>query len=324
MNPKSDIPARVVGGGTNRLQHADRFVAVYVMAEDFPLAQDLKRLHEGVLPNDHPLSPLLRPVDQRGEVAAWGGPHWTVLDALTSGDADAFATIVCGLAGRFARPRIRPVSLAIWGKTALVVRCQVDGLDELRSALIAETRAMVARSPIADEEIQRAHWWIQVHDNSEMNRKALDGALGFYRNHGSPPLPSSRHFRLGFLVRLFREWEQADADKKPKQLGRLEYYLRQGEPPWYASKMQFHLTLASGLSQPTDLDRFTDLLWPYIANGFPVYEPSCLAILGEDVAKGPLSLRFFDFLTARPVSEIRRGLAVDARVAFADGTTRSQ
>jgi len=306
----------LLGEQSDMRSSTDSFLVAYVMAEGLPMAEDLRLLYEGTIPDGHPLAQLVRPVDQRGEVAAWGGPHWTVLDALTVHDPVAFTAIVQRLARRFQRPTIIPKNLAIFGGTALVVRCEVRGLDELRSALIRETRPLLVLTPLTDEETQRAYWWVELHDNSEKsNLKALQGALQFHREAGSPPLPSSRHFRLGFLVRLYKEWQRADDEHKPGRESRLRYYLSLGEPPWYRGKTDFHLTLASGLTDNVPLSHYVDTLWPYITSSFQEFRPERLALLSED-KENPVSVHFYDWLTEKPIPEVRPGFKIDNWAEF--------
>src|SRR5262249_46306721 len=134
--------------------------SLYVMVDGFPLAERLGALYEGTIAGEDPLHSLLEPDDQRGEVAAWGGPHITLLDALTFADPDAFDRVVTGATGPTMSPVIGPRDLALFGGGSLVIRCASPELDNLRDRLTRATRPLVARQPLADEEIQRACWWI--------------------------------------------------------------------------------------------------------------------------------------------------------------------
>ena len=102
--------------------------SVYFLAEGFPLANRLRQLYDATLPASDPLFGFLAPEDLRGEVAAWGGPHGTVLDALTCRDPDRFSAVVHDVCRQFAVPEIRPRALKILARTFLVIveTCSAD------------------------------------------------------------------------------------------------------------------------------------------------------------------------------------------------------
>jgi len=285
----------------------DQFRSVYVMAEGFPLADRLSRLYDGTLPDDDPLHAFLSPKDKRGEVAAWGGPHWTLLDALTSRLTRPFVDAVRAVCQGLPSPEIRPERLAIYATNSLVIEGASERWNGLRSALIRATRPFIARMPLADEEIQKAEWHVRRGNlHVEENLKALRDAVAVYRHAGSPPLPSSRHFRLGFLVRLHKA---SVREGTPKRAEYLQYFLTRAEPPWYGSNGVPHLTIASGLDGTEDLGDLRRQLWDSIRQDFPAFQPRCLAIMGED-ADNPVTVRFYDWLTETLVEEKRPGFKV--------------
>src|SRR5262249_30034091 len=109
------------GGGVQRM---DTLRSVYVVAEEGEFAADIRAFLAKALPAGDPLRRLVEPEDLRGEVTAWGEmPHWTVLDALTTADARAFAEVVAAVVAVCPRPALTALGLAVWGKNALVLSC---------------------------------------------------------------------------------------------------------------------------------------------------------------------------------------------------------
>ena len=205
------------------------------MVEGVSLADRWEALYQGTIAEEDPFHSLLKPDDQRGEVAAWGGPHVTLLDALTCSTPNDFDRIVTGVASRTSPPEITPTDLDLVGRGLLVIRCVSPALDDLRARLVRATRPLVTRQPLADEEVQRAFWWIDRQSERPVEHRAqLDRALQAYRDAGSPPLPGSRHFRLGFLIKLCRERDEATEPKRDERQARLDDFLSLGEPPWYS------------------------------------------------------------------------------------------
>lgn len=302
----------------------DEFRAVYVVAEDDEYGRWVRRFWKGRSPQDDPLWHLLHPADLRGEVAAWGlWPHWTVLDALTVSNTERFAKIVESVCRLSARPRIEPQRFSIFGR-ALVVRCTCDLAPKIQLALGMATRHVIARMPLADEEFQRAEWRIrQVGKDVQTNLDALRETRRRYREAGAPPLPSSRHFRLGFLVRLVKELSRATGDEARASKARhLDHFLKYGEPYWYGASGSLHATIASGLNvqdkadRQQQLDRFNDLLWPSVQSMLGAYEPASLAIMAED-PDNPVTVGFFDWLCEEFVEETRPGFQVIGHARFA-------
>ena len=292
------------------------FRAAYAIPDGIPLHARLQALYEGSISNKDPLSRLLHPVDQRGEVNAWGGPHLTVTDALTMQPPEEFSRVVIDVCRGFDPPVVTPKGLTVWGGTALVLGCESPELESVRAALAAATRSCIERSPLTDEEIQRAQWWIRQRGHqAQDNLEHLNEALRWYAEAGSPPLPASRHFRLGFLVRLAKELHHAKPDARSSRERALFHFLHYGEPPWYATASSLHLSLASGLVPETDTEKLKRHLEPSVLADFPSLHLSRLAIMGEDPIS-PVTVRFFDWLTETPVEEVRPGFRVIAWAEF--------
>ena len=300
----------------------DTFRSVYVMAKEAAFGRWVRRFWRGRSPRSDPLWHLLHPRDSRGEVTAWGdSPHWTVTDALTVVDPEAFGRIVKGVCRLCPRPTLEPKGLRLLPGgpvlgTSLVVSCRAPALEPIRRVVLDATSHLVARQPLADEEFQRAEWWVrQVGKAVKANLAALWDAREQYLAAGAPPLPSSRHFRLGFLVRLCKALRNAaTADERKSCERRVGYFLSRGEPPWYASTGSLHVTLASGLSvrctaKQRVLDRFSKLLWPSVLEKLTAYQPEGLAIMGE-YPEHAVKVHFHDFLTETLVPETRPGFKV--------------
>jgi len=301
----------------------DVFRAVYVVAEDTDYGQWMQRFWNGASDEEDPLRQLLCP-DVRGEVTAWGvWPHWSSTDALTTSDPDGFARLVKTVCRLAQPPTIYPEELSIFGSNALVVKCGEIGLAALRSTLVEATRHLIARLPLADEEFQKAEWWIRhVGNDPDKHLRSLWMARDLYLDAGSPALPSSRHFRLGFLVRLSKEIERAkDASEAGEKAKHLQYLFTRGEPYWYSTTGGLHTTIASGLTvhgkedREEQIVRFTKLLWPTIEKKLGSFRPAYLAIMGED-PENKVTVHFMDWLTETFVEETRPGFTVVDRAPF--------
>jgi hypothetical protein len=296
--------------------------AVYAMVEDTPFDGWVRGLWQGDLPVDDPLRCLLGPDDLRGEVAAWGGVHVTDLDALEITDVDAFAEIVKCICSVCPPPSLTPWDLAIFGR-ALVVTCEAPELKRVNAALMKATSHLIARAPLTDEERQRAEWWIgHVGVQVDANLQALHAACQKYLEAGSPPLPTSRHFRLGYLMRLWKELQRAaPADRESCAAG-LDYFLTHGEPAHYAVAGSPHITLASGLEVQDEADKqaqlaeFRQSLWQAALARLKPYRPRQLAIMGEHPTER-IDVRFFDWLTETFVDENRPAFTVIDTARFA-------
>jgi hypothetical protein len=219
-------------------------------------------------------------------------------------------------------PTLKPQRLRIYG-TALVVECESPELAGIRSALIAATSHLIERSSLADEEWQRAAWWAgMVADDPQACLDQLGEARRLYAQAGSFPLLSSRHFRQGFLVGLLKKVNRATGDQKDKAMAAFDYFLTQGQPPWYASSKMFHTTIASGLQIADDEDRkrqlqeFTEFLWGSVASKLGAYQFNSLAIMGEDPTD-EVELHFYDHVTDTFVNEKRPRFRVIHELKFA-------
>jgi hypothetical protein len=329
----------------------EAYRAVYVVPANTSYGRWIRRFWQGDLPKGDPLYPLLHP-DQRGEVHAWGAwPHWTCLDALTVEDPDAFDAVVKTVCGLYTRAAIRPTELAIYGdRTALAVASSCPPLKRMIRHLVDATRHLVARSPITDEEWQRAAWWIEAQGRRpgeappssggrsraagrrhasavrgvEANRTALLEARKAYLERGAPPLPRCRHFRLGFLIRLWKELKRAGRRASARRRGRhLDYFLTYGEPPWYEHGAGLHTTIASGLHIPSEeaktarLREYNRAIWPKVQAALKDYRPRFLAIMGEHVTR-PVTVRFYDWLTEQFIEESRPRFRVVDRAYMAE------
>jgi hypothetical protein len=300
----------------------DVFRAAYILAEG-PYADWVHSFWEGTLPPGDPLQKLREPQDLRGEVQAWGGAHWTLLDALTTTAPAAFDEVVRRVCASFPPPTIRPENLAlrVWGKGSLVIQCSSPAVDELRGALLQAVHPLITRVRMTDEEFQRAAWWIRQVCGAEPERlsanlAALDCARQIYRQAGSPPLPSSRYFRLSLLVRLVKNRDQADADGRASREAALLHFLTRGEPPWcYLLTGSLHTTIASGLSDHHPLDRLPAAeIEERVQKLLGSYQPGRVAIMGLD-EDCPTSVLVRDGLTDTFVPETRPNFHV---VGWAD------
>jgi len=122
------------------------FCAAYAIPEGIPLAGRLRALYSGRIGSNDPLYELLRP-NQLGEVGAWGGPHITLLDALTVGDLAEFILIVRNICRQFDPPELTVHQVSVWSGRLLVLRCESLGLEQVRAALIQATRQYIERFP---------------------------------------------------------------------------------------------------------------------------------------------------------------------------------
>jgi len=292
------------------------FLSVFVvMEEGDDYGKWIQSYWKGELSRGDPLQPILNP-DMRGEVTAWGDlPHWTVTDALTTSDQKSFVRAVHDFTKELPQPTLKPKNLKIYGKTALVVECESDELGEMRVNLTQQTHDLITRSPLADEEWQRARWWIlRGCNNIEKNLDRLFEAKNYYEESSSPPLPSSRHFRLGFLMRLYKTYYSSEKKDKQKSKAKLDEFLKFGEPPWYRIQMpSFHTTIASGLDGTQNINCNT--IWQKVQKKLPKYKPKYLAIMGED-QNTMFDLYFYDWLTETYVKETRPGFKIIAKANF--------
>ena len=296
-----------------------RFLSVYALPAGTQIADRLDALYQDRLPLGDPLDRLLRPVDMRGEVGSWGGVHITLLDALTVSDPEGFIRAVREICSRHRAPTVTAKELCIWSNKSLVLRLESPELDAIRAELIAATHDCIERYPLSDEMIQKAEWLIRdrgvrVPENLDM----LAATIHRYDEAGAPPIPASRHFRLGFLVKLIKEAQQAAAADNPareRAERALTYFLESGNPPWYAAPGGLHMTLASGLASSTDFDSLRAELEPGVVADFQHAKLHRLAIMAEDL-ESPVTVDFFDWLTETPVRETRPGFKVVDLVSF--------
>lgn len=301
--------------------------AVYIVAEDGEYAERMRRFWAGMCPTNDPLYELMYPRDLRGEVTAWGeNPHWTILDAMTIFDPDGFDAIIRDTCRKTSNLTIEPRELDMWGN-GLMMKCDSPSSESLRDKLAASTRSYIARSPISDEEFQRGEWWIrQICGNQSHNIDLLRELRAFYRNAGLPAVPSSRHFRLGFLMYIYKSIRNAEASKDSELVSitkaAMDSFLKYGEPQWYHKAYKSHTTIVSGLHVNSDersvmLERFRKLIQPEAIRQLgEIYRPSYLAIMGEDPGK-MMNVHFYDWLTETFVEETRPNLTVLERVPLA-------
>lgn len=305
----------------------DEFRAVYVMA-DGPIADWLERFWDGASPPDDPLAELLRPADLRGEVVAWGGPHLTLLDALTTTEPTRYDAAVRAACRRVGRPTIRPGDVSVWPTprwdgdravdgSSVVLRCHCPELDALQLELVEATRPLIARSPLADEEWQRAEWWIdRVSPDAEADRGYLDAARRLYREAGRPALPSSRHFRLDRLVRLVRWIDAAPDGQAARRQAALFHFLTHGEPPWATEGGRLHLSVASGLAGRPIARPLLNRVQAQAHQLFGEFRPAGVAVLEASEANR-VAVTMTDALTGVALAETRPGLRVREVVPFA-------
>jgi hypothetical protein len=324
---------------------AEPYRGVYLMAEHdparpFALAQRLSALYAGTIPPTDALHSFLWPRDQRGEVIAWAGPHFTLLDAYAVSDGAEYDRRVREVLTRVQALRLVATGLAVFGP-ALVIRYRCEASDGLRGGLRDATADLVARHPLTDDQIQKAYWWIES-QGPETNRcaahlAALDRALLRYRQAKSPPLQASRHFGIQYLLRCSKALDRANRalaaaqangaagtvqeceDKVLKARNNLDYYFLKGIPAWYAGGGSLHLTVASGLPE-TGLGGAAapDLreLEPDLLRDSREYVPVRVAIVGEDFDSPPVQVKYFDWLTETYVEETRPGFRVLEDVAI--------
>src|SRR5262245_13865026 len=117
---------------TTNIYSKGPFRAAYAMPRGIPLASRLADLYDGGLGSSDPLFQLFFPVDQRGEVGAWGGPHITLLDALTVTDADRFVDVIQDVCRQYDPPTVSATNLEVRDNKSLVLRCDATSLDQVR------------------------------------------------------------------------------------------------------------------------------------------------------------------------------------------------
>jgi hypothetical protein len=298
----------------------EQSVAVYVLAnETSDHARDLRKLWAGHVRSTSPLSALLKPVDLRGEAAAWGDlPHWTVLDVLTVHDVPGFIQAVQRLCRRSSRPTLCPGELMLGPcGNSLVVPYSSPDLLQLRLALIEATRDRIVRAPLTDEEFQRAAWWVrQVNHEVARNLAALEEVHRLYRARGTTPLPSAKSFRLGYLVQLVKQRSRGGAAPAAAQRA-LDHFLEYGEPSWYApGEFLLHTTIVSGLEGSRSPESFSGELRQCLRGMLAPLQPDSLAVMGED-SERRVTVRVRDSLTETTIEEERCTLRVIASAPFA-------
>jgi hypothetical protein len=119
---------------------------------------------------------------------------------------------------------------------------------------------------------------------------------------------------VGFCKQL----DRAEEKERESRANSLQYFLSNGEPPWYASSGGLHTTIASGLRGDCEerLNDLEKLLQPAIESKLGSYKPRYLAIMGEDT-NNVVTVHFFDWLTETYVEEKRPGFKVIDRANFA-------
>ena len=267
--------------------------AVYIVAEEGDYAQWMKQFWAGKCAPDDPLYELMYPLDLRGEVTAWGEtPHWTILDVLTTSHPNDFDEVVRSVCKITSDLTIEPRELDMWGN-GVMMKCDSPSSESLRTVLAASTRHLIARFPVTDEEFQRGEWWIaRICGNESRNLSLLRDLKKYYQAVGSPSVPSSRHFRLGFLMHLYRSHrnavEQGNADLSTRTQAALNCFLRFGEPSWYHQPYKSHSTIVSGVhvddsKRAEMLFHFRETIQPLAIERLgQIYKPGYLAIMGED------------------------------------------
>jgi hypothetical protein len=306
----------------------EQFRAVYLMVEG-RFAEWLEQFWSGRAPKEDALYELFHPNDMSGEVRAWSGPHLTLLDALTTCVPDQYDTVVREVCRRHPAPTIRPIAVAVWptprieaghtlGGSSLVLRCASPELDGLQRDLVKTVRPLLCRSALADEEWQRAEWWVrQVSTTVEQDLRVLGQARAAYLTAGCPPLPSSRHFRLDRLVRLVRSLEDApSAEHARRRHEALAHFLSCGEPPWALEPQRLHVSIATGVAgRPLALS-LLERVESRARELFGELRPTRATIMEADESN-PVTVRLSDALTRTEIDEVRPGLRVREWVPFA-------
>jgi len=276
----------------------------------------LAQYYDGLTPSVDPLYRLLRPADLRGEVNAWGGPHLTLSDANRVTDEKEFARRAALICARHEPPVVFFKELAI-DRTALVIKCESDHLNTVRQEFLEATADLIDRGCLSDDEFQTALDRIRHHAGVDQadNEAALEVAHREYKSHGSPPIPTSVHFGLPFLVGLCRAGRRDS----------LDYFLRYGQPPWYARRSTLHLTICSGLRlAPGDqlgrtalLDKYQHELSGEIQRrlGPQPYRPPHLCMMGESKTS-MVRTRRFDAVINDYVEETRPDFEVCDYASF--------
>jgi len=299
------------------------YAAIYAILDDGEYSRWIEDYWFRAVRSGDPLFRLRDPVDLRGEVAAWGPhPHFTGLDALLISSPAAFREIAEGICSQCEPPALHPECLAVLGN-ALAVKCASPALAEIRRALIEATSHLIERTALADEEWQRGEWWIdRVSENPGPRRELLSQARQLYTEAGCPPLPTSRHFRLGFLLHLVKRAGESSHGSNASPAG-LQYFLQHGQPPWYGSgaDFAFHTTIASGLriadrsDRARQLKELNELLWPSVETKLGSHKLDSLSIMAEDPGS-LIEVSFFDHLTDTYVKEQRPSFTVQHKVRF--------
>jgi hypothetical protein len=296
--------------------------ALYVVLDNCAFSQWIKRFWDDA---SSPKDPLVKLCHEKGEATAWGkNPHLTILDCLTISDTARYADIAQRLCEKKEPPVIllSVEGIKILGGTSLVLKCESPELDSLRLTMTRATHSLTERISLSDEEFKRAEWWIRKTGNRvQANIAVLQSIQKIYTSCGAKPLPSSRHFRMGFFFRLYKEYISAkNPVNKINNKKALDYFLTKGEPPWYERPGFLHITIASGLrpyfkGQHTDFEALRRMLLPYSKKIFKPFAPAALAIMGEDLSKN-ITVEVFDWLTDSYLSDERPGLKVIDRINF--------
>jgi hypothetical protein len=289
----------------------------------------LSEFWRGLSTKADPLWSLLSPIDQRGEVYAWGPiqyQHWTLTDALEYDGVSKLIALVSDIVADQTPPKILPKSLDIHRDTQLVSVWDSLELDQLKLILQDVTGSLICKTEISDEEFQRARWWVEHMSNEEdlkTNLVIFEEAHSLYQSAGEPPLPTSRHFRLNMLVGLLRNLTSKGSDETHSRL-MLNNFLQKGVPPWYGEKSTLHMTIASGLLPNSNIEIYQKNIWPKILDMYSDgIQLNDLAIMVEEKEK-PVKVKFFDSLTQRFISETRSNFKIKQRVYFKQQTWSSK
>jgi hypothetical protein len=256
-----------------------------------------------------PLQATLGP-SRLGEAAAWGGPHVTIVDyaSLQVPFRDAVQSILRSIH----RPVVRRGRLGLHkGGMAAVLHFESPDLDACRRALETEIASLIVRTPIVDEEWQRARLWILncgKGDPAE-NLRRLGVAKQAYDAAGRPGLQGAFPWRLNALVDYANR-----TDRKA-----LDTLLTTGMWPHVGRPGGLHLTIASGLT-PGEFDPATleKHLGPQIERTVPAeFTLDRLAIMEPDPAH-TVDVMYWDSLTRSLARDHRPGLRVAQEMFFAE------
>jgi hypothetical protein len=276
--------------------------------EDYEYSKKLMALWSGGVKKGDPLYQF-HENGSIGEAIAFGTlPHFTILDALTIENTERFTKIIKQNVDSISRPEIRSQGELILnqqGGLLLKAKCSEE-LLAFRMRMISETSDLVARTQLTDDEFQKAEARIRKIDHDEQAVKAnldvLWKARSLYMEAGKPAIPTSRFFRLPFLVRLIKQSLASELESKVKEAQRsIDFYLKNGLPSWYVYEFPIHTTIVSAIKIDSNVDRNQVLpnikksILPVI-NSFSSFSPAYLSILAEDPEK-KFKIRKYDWLT---------------------------